>query len=410
VLAPADDRLHYRDALASRELRALLAAQVVSVGGLSIASVALTVRVYRETASPLLASLTFSLSFLPYLLGGGLLSALADRLRPRRLVVACDSASAALMAAIAWPGLPLPILFALLLSSGTLASLSSGARAALVRACVTADAYVPARSLMRIAAQLAQIGGNAGGGALLVVLSPDGVLLVSAAAFALSAATIRFGVADRQIPGQRSEARLLEDSLRGARQILAHGELRRLLLLGWLVPMFFVAPEALAAPYVAHHHGPPALVGWWLVALPIGMIAGDFAGVRLLGARQQRRLLAPAAALSLLPYLAFSLDPPIPVAMALLVLAGVGGLYSLGLDARVRDAIPPQLFARTMTLSTGGLMALQGIGFTLAGAIAQAAGPPAAIAIAGCCGLAVTATFAWGERRTPLTAAGETAP
>ncbi|MEA2198649.1 MAG: hypothetical protein QOJ25_2700, partial [Solirubrobacteraceae bacterium] len=110
---PAGDRLYYRDALASGELRAVLAAQFASVAGLSIAAVALTVRVYRETASPLLASLTFALSFLPYLIGGGLLSALVDRIRPRTLVVICDSGSALLVAAIAWPGLPLAILFAL---------------------------------------------------------------------------------------------------------------------------------------------------------------------------------------------------------------------------------------------------------------------------------------------------------
>jgi hypothetical protein len=56
----------------------------------------------------------------------------------------------------------------------------------------------------------------------------------------------------------------------------------------------------------------------------------------------------------------------------------------------VRDAASPELFARTMTLSSGGLMALQGIGFALAGAVAQAVGPAAAIVIAGCCGLVVT--------------------
>ena len=70
VIAEPQPGLSYRDALASRELRALLAGQLVSVGGLSIASVALTILVYRRTASPLLASLTFATSFLPYLLGG----------------------------------------------------------------------------------------------------------------------------------------------------------------------------------------------------------------------------------------------------------------------------------------------------------------------------------------------------
>ena len=60
VIGKAEVGLSYRDALASGELRALLAGQLVSVGGLSIASVALTILVYRRTASPLLASLTFA--------------------------------------------------------------------------------------------------------------------------------------------------------------------------------------------------------------------------------------------------------------------------------------------------------------------------------------------------------------
>jgi MFS family permease len=390
VIAQPTDRLHYRDALASRELRALLAAQFLSTGGQSIAAVALTVRVYRETASPLLASLTFALSFLPYLVGGGLLSGLVDRFRPRGLVVSSGFGSALLVAGLAWPGLPLPLLFALLLASGTLSSLSSGARAALVRDSVATETYVPARSLMRIASQLSQLAGNAGGGALLVILSPSGVLLVSAAAFACAAAAIRLGVADHKQAGAPSDAPLLKDSWRGAREVLAIPELRRLLLFGWAGPMFSVAPEALAAPYVVQHHGSPALVGWWLVALPVGLIAGDYAGVRLLGARQQRRLVAPAALASFLPYLLFGLGPPVAVAMALLVASGACGLYSLGLDARVRDASPPHLFARAMTVSTGGLMALQGLGFALAGAVAQLVGPAAAIAIAGCGGTAAT--------------------
>jgi MFS family permease len=383
-------RLSYRDALGSGELRALVLAQLVSVAGTSIAAVALTVLVYRRTASPLLASLTFALSFMPYLVGG-LLSGLVDRVRPRSLVFGCDSGSALLMATIAVPGLPLPSLFALLLASGTLQSISSGGRAALVRACAPSDAYVPARSLLRIAAQLAQVGGNAGGGALLAIISPSGALLVNAASFVCSASVTRLVVADYPNAGQPSQARLLSDSLRGAGRVMAHPEVRRLLLLGWLWPMFLVAPEALAAPYVTGRHGSATLVGWWLVVLPIATIVGDVAGIRLLTAARQRRLVVPVGTAAFVPYLAFSGNPSIPVALALLAVAGVCGLYALGLDARVRDAAPPELFARTMALSQAGLMALQGIGFALAGAVAQAVGPATAIAIAGACGIAATA-------------------
>jgi MFS family permease len=383
-------RVGYGAALASREFRALLTGQLVSVGGTSVAAVALTILVYQRTGSPLLASLTFALGFVPYLVGGGLLSSIVDRVRPRQLVFAGDLAAAVLAAALASPALPVPLLLTLLLTIGTLSSLSGGARIALVRASVSDAAYVPARSLLRIAVQLAQIGGNAAGGALLLVLTPSGALLVNAGSFAFSAALTRFLVADHPNVAEPSRASVLRDSLHGARSVLAHDELRRLLLLGWLVPMFSVAPEALGAPYVSNHGGSAAMVGWWLMALPVGVIVGDVAGVRLLSPRQQRRLVAPAAVAGFVPYLAFALDPRVPIALVLLVASGSCAVYGLGLDARVRDAAPPKLFARMMTLNSAGLMTLQGLGFVLAGAVAQATGPAIAIALAGGCGIATS--------------------
>jgi Transmembrane secretion effector len=340
--------------------------------------------------------LTFALGFLPYVIGGGLLSSLVDRVRPRRLVVGCDVGSGLLAATMAVPGMPVAALLTLVLAVGTLSSVGSGARATLVRNAVADDAYVPARSLMRIAAQTAQIGGNAFGGVLVVLVAPRGALLLDAASFGLAAAAVRLAVADHPNLGGPGGGGLLGDSLAGARAIFALPELRRLLLLGWLGPMFSVAPEAVAAPYVAAHGGSVALVGWWLVALPAGVILGDVAGVRLLDARQQRRLMAPAAVAGFVPYLAFSLDLPVAVALPLLVCSGACSVYALGLDARVRDVTPPHLFARTMTLNTAGLITLQGIGFALAGAVAQAVGAAEAIAIAGVCGLVVTVVLTRG--------------
>jgi hypothetical protein len=383
-------RAGYRAALASPEFRALLLAQLLEVGAVSLVGLALTILVYRDTASPLLSSLTFALGFVPYALGGGLMSGVVDRARPRALVAGCDCTSAALVAAMAWPGLPLAILFMLLIAGGVLSSISSGARAALTRATVPERAYVPARSLLRISSQLAQIAGTAGGGALLLVISVRGAVLAGACAFALSALATRLGLSDHPNLGRRGEGTVLRDSLRGARSIFSHRELRRLLLVGWLAPMFAVAPEAVAAPYVTAHQGASSIVGWWLMALPVGTIAGDIAGVSLLRPDQQRRVLAPAAAAGFLPYLVFAFDPRIGIAIALLVVSGACSLYTLGLDARVRDSSPPQLFARAMTLNFSGLIAIQGLGFALAGAIAQAIGPADAIATAGVCGVVVT--------------------
>src|SRR3954468_13583695 len=91
----------YLDALAVGEFRALFAAYTVSMLGDIVAAVALTVLVYQRTASPFLAGLTFTLAFVPYLFSGALLSGLVDRVPPRRLMVACDLASAAIVALMA---------------------------------------------------------------------------------------------------------------------------------------------------------------------------------------------------------------------------------------------------------------------------------------------------------------------
>jgi hypothetical protein len=254
----------------------------------------------------------------------------------------------------------------------------------------TREAYVPARSLLKLGGQTGQIAGNAFGGALVVALGPSGAILINAASFLVSAVLLQLVLPDYPTTGEASRGSLLRDSLRGAHTILAQTELRRLLLLGWLVPMFSVAPEALAAPNVSAHHGSATLVGVWLVPLPLGTIVGDVAGVRILTTQQQRRLVAPAAAAGFLPYLVFALDPSIPLALALLLVSGICGMYSLGLDARVRDAAPERLFARAMTLNSAGLMTLQGVGFALAGAMAQAIDPALAITAAGACGLVAT--------------------
>ena len=91
-------KVRYGDALASAEFRALFAAFAISLTGSVVSAVALTVLVYQRTSSPLLASLTFALGFLPYLVSGALLSAVVDRIPLRRLLVACD-----LAARCSWP-------------------------------------------------------------------------------------------------------------------------------------------------------------------------------------------------------------------------------------------------------------------------------------------------------------------
>jgi MFS family permease len=391
----------YAAALARPEFRAIFAASAMAITGTVVSAVVLAVLVFERTRSPLLSSLTFTLGFMPYVFAGTLLSGIVDRVPPRRLLASCILGSAGLTAAMAFPRMPVALLLVLLVGTGTLGGIASATQGALVRSVVPEACYVPARSLIRIASQVAQVGGNPLGGLLLVAVSPSGAFLISSAALAAAASLARFGLGQYPVTGAPDGTALLRDSLHGLREVFSHVPLRRLLLLGWLVPMFLVAPEALAAPYVAGQNGSPALVGWWLAALPTGLIAGDLLGVWCLSPQRQRRLVGVAAAASFVPYLAFFATPPIAVALPLLVIAGMGSMYALGLDSLVRRSVPEHLFARTMAVNTAGLLSLEALGFALAGAAAGIAGPGPAIAGAGICGIVIVISLRPRNREMP---------
>lgn len=390
----------YRDAFASAEFRALFGAFVVSMLGYVVAGLALTVLVYRETASPLLSALTFTMTFLPYLFGGALLSGLVDRVPPRRLLVGCDLGCAALVAAMTLPGTPVPVLFALLFAMSLLTPLATGTRGALVASVLAPSAVVPARSLLRLVAQGAQVAGYAAGGALLAVLSPRAVLMVEIATFTASALVLRVFLRRHGARG-RGEGSLAGDSLRGVAQVLSNGPLRRVLLLGWLVPFLTTCPEALAAPSVAGRGLPPSAAGWWLAAMPVGTVAGELAGVWLIPAARRGSLTAPLAACGFVPFLVFAVRPPLVPALILLGTAGLCGAYLLGLDQLLLDVTPPELLGRAYTVNSSGLMTAQGLGFAAAGLLGEVISPDPAITIAGGAGLVVVALCRPRRRAAP---------
>ncbi|HEY3653031.1 MAG TPA: MFS transporter, partial [Streptosporangiaceae bacterium] len=83
-------RATFRDVFAVREFRFLWSSVVLSTVGDRLALVALTLLVYDQTASPLLAALVYAAGYLPWVIGGLFLAGVADR-RPRRSVmVFCD--------------------------------------------------------------------------------------------------------------------------------------------------------------------------------------------------------------------------------------------------------------------------------------------------------------------------------
>ena len=148
------------------------------------------------------------------------------------------------------------MLLALLFVLGLISPVAAGMRNTLLVVVLPPGSFIAGRSLFRIVAQSAQVVGNAAGGVLIALTSPRGALALDCASFLGSA--LRRARGDAGAPaaarrgGGRARSNVLRDSLAGMSAVLADRRIRRVLLLGWLVPTCAVAPEALAAPYVAH--------------------------------------------------------------------------------------------------------------------------------------------------------------
>ena len=381
----------YLDALRVREYRAVFVAYVISMLGDVIAMVALTVLVYERTGSSLLAALVFTCAFVPFLLGGTLLSGLVDRIEPRRLLVGADLISACLVGTMALPNMPIAALLALLIVTNLFPALSTGVRSGLLPEMMPGELYIPARSLLRIVAQGSQVIGNGVAGLALLLVSARWALVLDAFTFLVSASLLQLGMRRRRLTKTAASrvAGLGRDSLRGVRTVLGHPAIRRVLLLTWLIATFSVAPEALGVAYVHDIGASASAVGWWLAMLPAGVIIGELAAVRVLPARVRRRTVRPLAAWCFVPLILFGFTPPLAIALPLLVLSGLGNAYTLGLDLIGLEVTPEHLRARMFTIATAGMMTLQGLGFAAAGALGQLVSPSTAIVIAACCGLAV---------------------
>lgn len=390
-----DDALpSYRTLFGNHEFLAVFVAFVVSLLGDVVAAVALTVLVYERTGSPALAALTFSLHFLPYLFAGVLFSSVVDRLPARAVLVGCNLASALLVALMAAAALPVAALLALLFVLGLIAPLFSGVRAATLSDILTDEpSFILGRSLLRMAAQVTQVGGNLAGGLLLLVLSPRGALAADAVSFVLAAALLRLGTRARPRRVSVSDLPMVRDSLGGLRRLLSRPALRGLLLFGWLVPACTAAPEALAAPYVHAIGRQAGAVGLYLAGLPAGTALADLWVARLVSTRWQLRLVVAGALLTCLPLLLFAVQPGLWAAVVLLFVAGLGCAYMPGYDRRLLAAAPDDLRGRSLAMHSAGLMFAQGVGFVLWGLMAELVSPRYVIAAGAVAGIVVVVRY-----------------
>ncbi|MFC5747705.1 MFS transporter [Actinomadura rugatobispora] len=400
---PPESQATYREVFAVGEFRALWLAQALSFVGDQLAQVALAVLVYERTNSPLLTALTYALTYIPPIVGGPVLSGLADLFPRRRVMVVCDVLRAGLVALMALQAMPFWMLCALVFLTVLLGAPFSAARAAVLPDVLPGDLYVAGSAITNITHQGTQMLGFLAGGAVVAVVGTREALALDSVTFAVSAVILVAGLRRRPAPKKRPGRQALglwKSTVDGGRLVFGDPTLRSLVSFAWLCT-FYVIPEGLAAPYAATFDGGAVTVGLLMSAMPTGMVVGAFVFSRFVRPSDRIRSMGWMSILACAPLIGAAAHPPLWMVVVLWAVSGVGSAYQLAANAAFVAAVPPAGRGQAFGLAQSGILAGQGLGILVAGAAAQVLGPETVVAFAGALGLSLAAvlTVSWNQVR-----------
>jgi predicted MFS family arabinose efflux permease len=387
---PAAQGARYGQVFAAGPFRALFGGTVLTIVATSLQMLGLSVLVYLATGSAWLSAVAYGAGFLPQVLGGVVLTSLADRLPTRPLIVTGSLIRAAVAVVLALVPVPVVAMIGLVAAAAALQPLFSAAQSALLPHVLTGDRYVLGRSVLNLASAGAQLAGLGAGGVLIAALGGHRALLGAAVAQLLAGLIFAIGLPGLRPPTTDVAGRWrLGDTWRGNAQLLANPRIRAILLMWWIPPALLGGAESLVVPYVAENGAPPASAGWVLAAMPAGMFLGDLLVGRFCTPATRERLVIPLLLLMGLPLLPLVAHLPLAVTAGLLGLASTGFAYQLGRQQAFLDAVPHQTQGLAFGLYSTGIMTGQGLGPIAAGAVASSlnAGPTMALA-----GAAIIAT------------------
>jgi MFS family permease len=415
----SDDRpVTFRDVFSVSEYRAVWFALVASWIGDYLARAAVVVLVYQQTESVSLSAAAFAVTYLPWLLFGTVLSALAERHAYRGVMVFCDLARVALIALLAIPGIPWPLILAVMFLVTLGGVPIQAARSALMPLLMDRGRLAVAMAANATTVQAAQVGGYLTGATLAAAVNPLVAMALVAALFATSAILIRTGV-DQRPPAVPEEQRgpLLRETAAGFRLVFGNRVLRAIALMVFAMAAFAIVPEGLAAGWAAHDAHDSAQrgidQGLIMAAGPVGFVIGGLAIGRLVSQETRHRLIRPFAVLAPLVLVPSLFAPPVPVVVLLTMLSGVaqGGLMPT-LNTQFVLTLPHGYRARAFGVMQQGLQVCQGGAVLVTGVLAERSSVPLVIGLWSVAGVISMLLLAgrWPRARTAEPTTAEAAP
>ena len=401
---PVRGRFFRLGPLGAREFRLLFLGRTISFAGSAVAVVALAFAVLEITGSKTDLGLVLAARAIPqlvFLLAGGIW---ADRL-PRHLVMVASNLVSGLTQAVVAVLLLLDAaeiwhLAALAVLNGTATAFFFPASQGVIPQTVPARLLQEANALLRLALNVAWIGGAALGGLLVAGLGPGTAIAVDAASFVVAAALL---AAMKLPPRLRVEtASFLADLRVGWQEFRSRRWLWAIVLQFALVNGVVSGAFTVLGPVVAAEElGGARDWGLILAAQSLGMVVG---GVTVLRYRPRRLLLTATLGIVVTPLVLVALGFPLafPLVLVAAVLTGVG-IETFGVlwDTTMQQEITGDKLSRVYSYDALGSFALIPVGLAIAGPIAEAIGVRATLFGAATLILLVTlAVFSIDEVRT----------
>jgi len=383
-------RTTYRSVFAVREFRVLFAAQLMYVLGFEFELLGMSVLIFAQTGSAFLTALAFSMGFLPQAVGGALFAALADRLPPRLVIGAglLTRAAPGLVIGL-WPGLPVPVMLALVAAAAMVAPVFTAALSGLLPDVLDGDRYILGRSVFSLTGAGTQIAGLGIGGLILAAVPVRWLLLAAGGSLVAAAVITRLGLRPRNARDARAGrgrgpgGGIVRATMSGNIELLRDRAVRGLLLAQWLPCWFVAGAESLIVPYTGALGRPASAAGPLLAAMPAGMLLGDLLVGRFCAPGTRTRLAFPLAVAMGVPLLALAFRPSLPAACLALLASGAGFAYQLGIQQAFLDSLPEQRRGQGFGLNSTGMMGGQGLTPAVAGALAGLLGAAPAMTLAG---------------------------
>jgi MFS family permease len=387
----------FRPPLKTRNYRLYFFGQLVSVPGTWLQTVAQAWLVLQLTPSGSALGITVALQALPVLLLGPWAGAVADATDKRRMLLGTQALQAALaltLGLLTVTGVvALWMVWVLALGLGVARALDVPTRQAFVSELVEGDALPRAISINATVAAAARMVGPAAGGTIIALLGVGPCFLINGASFlgplagllAMDAAALH----RPQTPPERRPHAVRD----GVRYVRSHDDL--------VVPLLMMALVGTLAyefqvtiPLLAHETFDLGATGFGLLYAAMG--AGSVvAGLTIAGRVAPRVRTIAAAAVVFGAGLALTAASPTPVAAALcLAFAGAASVvFSSTTNATLQLRAAPEMRGRVVALYIVAFMGSTPIGGPLVGAVGQAAGARAALALGALgCAIAVALT------------------